>query len=264
MARTILTAVLIVLLNVLVGCKTVDTGKSQLMPARTKTSLGSAPVVEVGRAKEADYVEQVAVNRQAYRQGLKLLVEHYTKTGDSTKLRWAKKELTALNSMPQYNYIIGAGVIGPGSKASIAIPEADYLYRDGVELENKAGLLFFKNENTLRLALDKYNQVINKHPTSDKVDDAAYRAGGICEHFKDYTIALVYYQRAHQWDPETIYPARFREAFVLDKRLHRRAEALEAYKRALKAVKREGEHFNWKVFAEKRVRVLTKTEEGSK
>ncbi|MHC4659142.1 MAG: tetratricopeptide repeat protein [Planctomycetota bacterium] len=264
MAKTVLTAVLIVLLNVLVGCKTVDTGRSQLMPARTTTSLGSAPVVEVGKAKEADYVEQVAVNRQAYRQGLELLVQHYTKTGNSMKLTWAKRELEALNSMAQYNYIIGAGVIGAGSKASIAIAEADYLYRDGVELEDKAGLLFFKNKNTLRLALDKYNQVINKHPSSDKIDDAAYRAGRICEHFKDYTIALLYYQRAYQWDTETIYPARFREAFVLDKRLRRRAEALKAYKRALKAIKRKGEHYQWIEFAEERIRVLTKTEEGSK
>jgi len=265
MARIILTAALVVLLNVLVGCKTIDSGRGQLMPARTKTSLGSAPVVKVANADETDIVEQVAVNRQAYRQGLELLVEHYTKAGNNMKLTWAKKELAALNGMPQYNYIIEASVAGPGLKASTSIPEADYLFGDAVEFEKNAGPLYFiKNENLLRLALDKYNELIGKHPSSDKIDDAAYKAGRIYEHFKDYTIAILYYKRTYQWDPDTIYPARFREAFILDKRLHDRAKALEVYQQAINAVKREGEHQNWKDFAEKRIRELTKSEEGSK
>jgi len=265
MAKTILTAVLIVLLNVLVGCKTIDSGMSQRMPARTKTSLGSAPVVEFAEAGEVDIVEQVAVNRQAYRQGIELLVEYYTKSGNNMKLTWAKKELRALNTMPQYNYIIEAYVAGPALKASKSIPEADYLFRDAVEFEKRAGPLhFIRNENQLRLALDKYNQLIKKHPSSDKIDDAAYKAGGIYEHFKDYKIAILYYQRVCQWDPETIYPARFRQAFILDKRLHRRGEAVEAYRRALKAIKREDEHKSWKEFAEKRIRQLTKSEEGGR
>jgi tetratricopeptide (TPR) repeat protein len=108
------------------------------------------------------------------------------------------------------------------------------------------------------LALDKYNQLIRKHPSSDKIDDAAFKAGGIYEHFKDYTIALLYYQRAYQWNPKTPYPAKFKAAFMLDKRLHRRAEALELYQQALQ--KEEKQHIDWRRFAEKRVRELTKQE----
>jgi tetratricopeptide (TPR) repeat protein len=111
----------------------------------------------------------------------------------------------------------------------------------------------------LRLALDKYNQLIKKYPTSDKIDDAAFRAGGIYEYFKDYTIALLYYQRAYQWDPDTIHPARFKAAYILDKRLHRRAEALELYQQV---AKKKGQHGKYKVFAENRIRELTKSDEG--
>jgi len=262
MARTILTAALIVLLNVLVGCNGVDSGRAQLMPARTRTVLGSAPIVKIAKASEADIVEHVAVNRQAYRQGLELLIEHYTKSGNNMKLEWAKKELKALDGMPQYNYIIEAGVAPPSLKASTSIPEANYLYKDALELEKKAGVLIvIKDENLLRVALDKYNQLIRKHPSSDKIDDAAYRAGRICEYFKDYTIAVLYYQRTYQWDPETIYPARFKAAYILDKRLPRRVEALQLYRQALKKEKLSTKR---KEFVEERIMELTQSGKSSK
>jgi len=258
MARVILTAVLVVLLNVVVGCNNIDSGRSQLMPARTRTSLGSAATVNIAEASETDIIEQVAINRQAYRQGLELLVEYYTKAGDNMRLVWAKRELAALNAMPQYKYIIGAGLAGPNLKASASIPEADDLYFDALVLEKKArNLIVVKDAGLLRLVLDKYNQLISKYPTSDKIDDAAFRAGGIYEHFKDYTIAVLYYKRAYQWDPDTTYPARFKAAYVLDIRLHRRAEALELYQQAVEVAKETGRHSKFKKYAENRIRKLT-------
>ena len=260
MARAISTGVLIVLLNVLVGCQGADSGRSQLMPPRTKQSLGSATVVKVAEVSETDIVEQVSINRQAYREGLVMLVEHYTKTGNNMKLMWAKNELKKLDDMPQYNYIIEASVAGANLKASTSIPLADYMYQDALRTEKRAKrLIVIKDENLLRVALDKYNQLIRKHPSSDKIDDAAYKAGGIYEYFKDYTIAVLYYQRAYQWDPDTIHPAKFKAAHILDKYLHRRAEALKLYQQA---VKRQGLKISHKEFAEKRIKKLTKSEES--
>jgi tetratricopeptide (TPR) repeat protein len=265
MARIVCTAVVIVLLNVLVGCHDVDSGRGQLMPARTTTSLGSAPVFNIADARETDIIEQTAVNRQAYRQCLELLVGYYTRTGNNMKLRWAEKELAALNSIPQYNYIIEASVAPSNLKASLSNPEADELYNDALQFEKKAGpLTFIKNENLLRLALDKYNQLIRKHPNSDKIDDAAYKAGTIYEHFKDYSIALLYYKRAYQWDSMTIHPARFRAARILDKNLARRDEALELYKQAIKTEGRYDKHLTWKEYAQERVRQISGADEDNK
>jgi len=258
MARIVLTTTLIVLLNILVGCGTYDTGRGRLVPAQT----WSAPVITETVSGEMDIVEQVVVNRQAYRQSLGLLVKHYTNTGNNMKLRWAKKELAVLDAMPQYKYIIEAEAAGPNLKAIASIPEADRLYEDALELQKKAEqLVVIKDDNLLRLALDKYNQLISKHPSSDKIDDAAFKAGEIYDHFKDYTIALLYYQRTYQWDQETPYPARFRAAFILDKRLHRRAEALPLYQQAVEKAGKK--YYDWREFAEKRIRELTKREEGS-
>ena len=118
-------------------------------------------------------------------------------------------------------------------------------------------LPYVKNSNTLRLALNKYSLLIKRYSTSDKIDDAAFQAGYIHEHFKEYSIALTYYQRAYQWDARTPHPARFRAAYILDKRLHRKADAIEMYEQALAA---EGTQWlKWREFAADRVKSLTKT-----
>jgi tetratricopeptide (TPR) repeat protein len=264
MARIVLTAVVIVLLNVLVGCQGVDSGRGQLVPARTRTSIGAAGVVSVAGAGETDFVEQIAVNRQAYRQGLQLLVGYYTRSGNNMKLNWAKDELSALDSIPQYKYIIDAEAAGPNLRASTSIPEADEVYLDALELHKQAGaLLVIKDNDLLRLAADKYNRLIKRYPSSDKIDDAAYKAGEIYEYFRDYSIALLYYKRAYQWDPGTIHPARFRAARILDKRLHRYAEAVKLYREAIKTEGAYGRYRQWAEFAEQRIIDLSAIEEGN-
>jgi tetratricopeptide (TPR) repeat protein len=259
MARKVCTGVLIILLSVLVGCQNVDRGKGQLIPVSKRQSYGPASVVNIADTSEADLVEQMSVNRQAYRQGLELLVGYYKRTGNNMKLEWAQKELDALNTMPKYNYIIEANVAPQNLKPTASIPEADDLFFEAQEIDKSAGTLpLFKNENQLRLALQKYNELIKKYPSSDKIDDAAYNAGVIYEYLKDYSIALLYFKRAYQWDPETIYPARFRAAQILDKDLHRNAEALELYQQAVKIEGKYDKYREWREYAEKRIRELEK------
>jgi len=254
-----LMAVVIVLLSLLVGCRGVDSGASQLVSMNVSPSPWSTEVLKAAQAGEADIVEQVVVNRRAYHQGLEMLVDYYTRTGDNMKLTWAKRELEALEKMPQYDYIIEASVAGSDLKATTSIAEADYMYWQAQQLEKKAKrLVIIKDEDLLRLALDKYNELIRKHPSSDKIDDAAYRAAGIYEYFKDYTLAVLYYQRVYQWDPETVYPAKYKAAYILDRKLHRRAEALQLYQQVLQ---QKGLEENYKQLAESRIKQLTKTEE---
>jgi len=263
MARIVCTGILIVLLNMLVGCQDIDRGKSQLLPSNTRQTLGPSSVINIADTSEVDIVEQMAVNRQAYRQGLELLAGYYTRTGNNMKLEWARKELAGLNTMPKYNYIIEANRAPANLKVSASIPDADDLYYDAERLDKDAGTLpILKNQNQLRLALEKYNELIRKYPSSDKIDDAAYSSGVIQEYFKDYSIALLYYKRAYQWDPDTIHPARFRAARVLDKYLHRNAEALQLYQQAVKTEGQFEKYREWRDFAERRIRELQKIDGG--
>ena len=256
MARLVLITFVLSAMSVFVGCRSVDAGSAQILPPQAGTV--PSQTIDLTRSGEVDLAEQMAVSRQAYRRGLEVLVQHYTKTGNNMKLVWAEKELAALDAMPKYDYVVEATVAGANLKATRSVSEADYLYNDAVRLEEQAGqFLVVKDDNLLRLALDKYNQLISKFPSSDKIDDAAFRAAGIYEHFKDYTIAILYYQRTYQWEPGTLYPARFKAAFILDQRLHRRAEALQLYQDALSQITRSGQHPQWQQYAESRIKELT-------
>ena len=123
-------------------------------------------------------------------------------------------------------------------------------------------MIGLRDESKLRLALQKYEQLIKDYPSSDKIDDAAYRAGVILEELNDYMVALDYFKSAFAWDPDTIHPARFKAAHVLDKQLHRYADALALYQEALKIEARYDRHRQWKDFAELRTRELQKLDEG--
>jgi tetratricopeptide (TPR) repeat protein len=260
MTRIVLTVASIIMLNILVvGCTEPDSGRGQLVITDTGRPR-SLPVVKPAEGTETDLIEKLAADREAYRQGLVALTDYYGRTGNNLKLQWARTELAALEQMPRYNYVIEAALAGPDLKASAAIPQADELYAEAADLHKEGErLILIKDSDLLRLALDKYNQLIRKYPTSDKIDDAAYKAGTIFEHFKDYSIAFLYYQRAFQWDPATPYPARFKAAYIQDVQMHNRAKALELYLQAVQTEGKDSRNGIWKTYAERRIEELSKS-----
>jgi tetratricopeptide (TPR) repeat protein len=263
MARIACTGALIVLLTVFVGCQDSGGVRSQIIPANPRRTVAAATVVDVADTSEADLVEQMAVSRQAYRQGLQMLETYYARVGNNMKLEWARRELESLDTMTKYSYILGPEMAQLDRTPIAAVPEADNLYLEAETYEKRAGSLpLLRDENSLRLALVRYNQLIKNHPSSDKIDDAAYKAGVIYEYFKDYSIALLYFQSAYEWDPDGVYPARFRAARILDKNLYRKDEALQLYQQAVNTEGRYDKYREWREFAERRIRELQKLEEG--
>lgn len=181
-------------------------------------------------AGEADYVEQVAATRAAYREALGSLLAYYRSVGNHTKGRWAATEIRTLDQMVQYTYLAPAEVAPATLQARDIIDAANELYNQGMALWRQAGGgLLIIDEPKMREALHYFNRVIAEHPTSDKIDDAAYYAARCYEYLKNYELAAVYYQRTYQWNDNTPYPARFRAALVMDNRLKMRSEALSLY-----------------------------------
>ena len=254
MARMILAAALLVSTFIVVGCEGPGPGGSMRMLERPRATR----IPDMADTGEMDIVEQVISNREAYRDSMNMLIQYYTETGNHEKYLWARKELSDLNTMAQYNYVSEAIISGSDLVASDSILEADFLYQQALDLKKKAGPVL-RNKKTLRLALANFNGLIRMHPSSDKIDDAAFQAGDIYQRFKDYTIAIQYFRRTYQWNPATPYPARFREGFILDKMLLDRAGALDAYTRAIESTE-PGQHLTWVKFAEKRIRILDKTD----
>ena len=263
MAKRFCIVILIISLLVLAGCSQPDSGVSRILPPRTSPTLGTGSPVKLTDAGEIDIVEQIAANRQAYREGLERLVKFYTRTGDNEKLNWANKELKALNVMPQYKYIVPV-VAKKSYRATTSIPDADLIYEDALLQKNRAEKysLALVDKDLYRMALRKFEDLITKYPNSDKIDDSAYMAGEISEYFKDYSIALDYYQLAYTWDPDTSHPARFKAARILDKHMQRNAEALALYIEAVEIEGRYGKNRELKNNAEERIKDLQKSGQG--
>jgi TolA-binding protein len=258
MTRIVVTATMIALLTVLVGCQSPNQGISQKLPDRDTPTVGATtpmPVEMAASADEIDLVEQMAAQRQAYRNSLEKLIQYYNTIGNNDKLTWARTELQGLDRIPQYRYIVETQVLPADLKATAKIQAADDLYAKAVDTERRAGVLpLLKDEELLRAALTQYGELLRQYPTSDKIDDAAYRMAGIHEYFRDYVIALQFYEKTYQWDPATPYPARFKAAAILDYRLHRRAEALRLYQ---EAVVKEAQFADLKASAERRIQDLS-------
>lgn len=243
------------LLLLVAGCYSIDSGQSQLTPVVVEPTASAVQV----DGREVDLVERLSAERLSYRGSLETLMAYYSQTGDNMKFNWVRDELAKFDGLPQYRYIIEAGVAGADLKARYQIPEADEMYAVAYKMESNARFFFLVVDGDgLRLALEKYNALIREYPTSDKIDDAAYRAALIYQHFKDYTIALLYFERTYQWDNATVHPARFKAAYILDTVMSRRAEALDLYKQAIKDT---SVNENYKEFAKMRIEEITAEED---
>ena len=212
----------------LAGCaeEVKDDPRFRIDPAEAE--IAATKGYSVPGASEVDLVEQVAADRNAYRQNLEILAAYYSTTGNEMKSKWAEREL---DSLMQYRYLMPAEIGSAYLRATESIGSADMLFEDAMKLYKDAGgLVVIIDEGKLKAALAKFNLLISQYPTSDKIDDSAYRAGRIYDHFGDYEIAVVYYQRTFQWNEATAWPARFRAAYTFDQKLRMRKEALPLYR----------------------------------
>jgi len=235
---------------VLGGCNGGMSGEVAVMDP-----LAAGSQADLQRETEVEMVEQMARSRGRYVEYLRLLEEFYSRQGNHMKARWAGEELRQYQSGPHPEYLVVAETAGPDLRAGESIPAADVLYEEGQKLQREgSGLLGDKKK--LRLAIEKYNEVIQGYPRSDKIDDAAYQVGLIYHRqLSNYELALLYYQRVWQWDNQTPYPVRFQVAQIYDEELHDGVQGLHYYRMSLQT---EGQHKEKMQIARRRVEVLGK------
>ncbi len=214
---------------VLCGCSE-DTRYNSIYTTNVNVGDVTAPPA----AMEVDLVEDMAGKREQYVAAIKALQSYYEQTGNHRKGLWTKRELELFGQMPQYTYIPAGQIVSENLRATDLIPAADMLYAEADSLYVRArALALIGDRPKLRQALSKFNELINKYPTSDKIDDSAYKAGIIYQTFGDDKLAVTYYQRAFQWNDQTPYPARFKAAYLMDNVLGMKTRALELYEYAV-------------------------------
>ena len=255
MARNLLVAAVIAAGILLAGCDNPRRSDAHLLTTEADMQMAQGEGFLVPDAMEVDYAENAAAARQAYRDALISLADYYSSVGHATKLQWANTELKTFDQMVHYRYLQPAEWVPENLTAMNCIEDADFLYNEAVRLYRKAGgFLIVTNKAKLRQSLGVFNEVIAQYPSSDKIDDSAYRAGLIYEHLKNYELAAVYYQRTFQWNEITPFPARFRAAKVMDQKLRMRKEALPLYRLA---VEKEARYVENTEYANLRIRALS-------
>lgn len=243
MLRNLLIITITVGVLTLAGCDNPRKTDAHLLDAPAAIEAQDSGVYLAPSAGEADYVENLASQRAAYRQALVGLRDYYQSVGNATKGQWAATELQTFDQMVHYRYIQPGEWVPQNLTAMNSIEDADVLYNEAMKLYKEAGgLMIVTSKPKMRQALGKFNQVIQRYPSSDKIDDSAYRAGRIYEYLDNDELAAVYYQRTFQWNEVTPYPARYRAARVMDQKLRMRKEALVLYHQAVEKESRYAEN----------------------
>ncbi len=182
MSRKVFIGAVLLFAVLIFGCfeqEVKDDPRFRADPAQAEKAIGEGFMVP--GAEEVDLVEDMTGRRNGYRGSLKALIDFYEAAGDATKLAWAKREYAL---MPQYRYLMPGEALRADLQATDSIDIADELYAEAIGLyEEAGGLLIIIDEDKLRYSLNKFNQLIENYPSSDKIDDAAYKAGRIYSQF---------------------------------------------------------------------------------
>jgi len=210
----------------------------------------------VDNANEAGLIEQVLGARDAWTGGLKALADLYAAKGMTFKLTAIQNVQARFDPIRTYEYFLHAEIPPASLKPQTVSKPADDLFGRALKLHKRGKILpAVTNYNKQRQALGLFRQLVREHPTSDKIAKAAYYVGEIYkEYFDENVRAVHWYERAWQWDPDLLLPARFQAATVYDLRLAQYGTAVRLYQEVIKH-----ERFNWTNvrFARRRIEELT-------
>lgn len=209
---------------------------------------------EPGRL-EVTLAEMVIDARDAYLVKVDDLRAYYLSIKQPFKAELAHSIAYRMDPVRQYDFFLDVEVPPENLKGTDSIPEADALYADAHRQYSYASAIApLYNYPKLKIALEKFQQVIQQYPTSTKIALSSFYVGQIYEDLHQDFRAMQWYERSWQFDPYMAKPARFQAAVLADRRLHNRGKALELYRASL-----ESETFSTTnaSYAQKRIYELT-------
>ena len=176
------------------------------------------------KTKEEQLIHAVTISRKNYREALDELRQCYQDTGNQLRLQKTRRELDALDKVPQPLYTDeGLGNVRTGVILR-DIEDANTLFNDAMMYKKS-----FSKENRIT-AIKRLEKLMATYPDSDKVGDAAFEIAEIYagSYFHDYESAAKYYIKSYQLNPYIKRPALLRAAETYDKMLadHERARSI--------------------------------------
>jgi len=180
------------------------------------------------KTKEDQLIHAVTVSRKNYRDALDELRQYYQDTGNQLRLQKTRRELDALDKVPQPLYTDeGLGNVRTGVTLR-DIEDANTLFKDAIMYKKS-----FSKENRIT-AIKRLEKLMATYPDSDKVGDAAFQIAEIYagSYFHDYESAAKYYIKSYQLNPYIKQPALLRAAEMYDKMLTDYERAKVIYQQA--------------------------------
>lgn len=180
------------------------------------------------KTKEEQLIHAVTISRKNYRGALDELRQYYQETGNQLRLQKTRRELDALDKVPQPLYTDeGLGNVRTGVTLR-DIEDANTLFNDAMMYKKS-----FSKENRTT-AIKRLEKLMATYPDSDKVGDAAFEIAEIYagSYFHDYESAAKYYIKSYQLNPYIKQPALLRAAEMYDKMLTDYERAKTIYQQA--------------------------------
>ena len=200
----------------------IDENEKYCVVCKTKLSVDEL------KTKEEQLIHAVTISRENYRKSLNELREYYQSTGNQLRLQKTRRELDALDKVPQPLYTDeGLGSVRTGVTLR-DIEEANILFKDAMMYKKS-----IKKENRVT-AINRLEKLIQEYPDSDKVGDAAFEIAEIYEsgYFGDYESAARYYIKSYRLNPHIEQPALFKAAEIYERKLADVNKAKAVYKQA--------------------------------
>lgn len=182
-----------------------------------------------GGTSDHPLVERVIAARKEYQESLVALRSYYISNKESDRAAWAEDELLQYHRTNKYAYRLELDVPPPNLQPQYNIPEANELIRRAIAYKDKGwGTDYIDNQRRAEWLLQ---ELLTKHPQSNKIDDAAYYLGDLYESkaFRQIPRAAVYFERCYQWNSKTHLDARVRAARLYE-RIGEKTKALSIYK----------------------------------
>jgi TolA-binding protein len=203
-------------------------------PPTTPSTSNASPTAGTPPAPNSDIqlVERVLDARKEYQVSLEALKAYYLSVHDLKRGKWAEDELVQFHRITKQAYRLDLDPPPPKLQPLYPIPEANELYRQAVAFKDKGWTDYNDNQHRAEILLQ---QLLTKHPQSDKIADAAYLLGDLYEGraFNQPERAAVYFERVFQWAPTTATDARLRAARLYDRKLGERSKAMELYREVM-------------------------------
>ena len=184
---------------------------------------------------ERRLVKDTLTARKDYKAAAEALAVLYEKQGKTFPAAMVRNMQERLDPVHLYQYFLDAEVPPSDLRPTRLVIEAEKIYAEARRLYQRGSFLpGLPDKRTLRKSLALFQKLVQEHPRSTRIPQAAFYIAEIYkEFFGEHIRAVAWYERAWTWDSRILLPARFQAAVQYDFFLHNKTKAVELYRAAI-------------------------------